>query len=368
MSLVSKHEWWVAWGVIFAACPCHTGGIRLFKDNRRSRQVTELFSFHIDHKKFDGKGGFKRHMSWDQFKKIKARLHWTFHSDYADVNDPWYQLVELEKAYNKNRMHTIANGTSVVLDEGMSAFQPRTMVTSTTPKISFVKQKPKPLGTECKMAACTETKINLFVENQQRPEDMKMKAYHTEVKATASCTLRCVVGAIHGGLGRRVQLEAFQSGRKHLILANYWYRSVTLAEALKCLWWMPDCNSDNGGNWAIDTSRGKNPTAPDLIAAVITNSSWLPLNELFKRMRKNPAGSHLVMSCTTPVTNIKFKAIGYKWNSKVVRCFVMTENAASTYPLSTPYLARCIPMSTAMSLPTKWSDRRYAPSTTKATT
>jgi Transposase IS4 len=340
MSLVSEHEWWVAWGVIFAACPCHTGGIRLFKDDRRSRRVTERFSFLIDSKKFDGKGGFKRHMSWDRFKKIKEWLHRAFHGDHADVNNPWYQLVELEKAYNENRKHTIANGTSVVLDEGMSAFQPRTTATSTMPKISFVKRKPKPLGTEFKMAACTETKINLFIESQQRPEDMKMKAYHTEVGATASCTLRCVVGAIHGGLGMRVRQEAFQRGRKHLIIADSWFGSVKLAEALKCLWWMPDQSSDNGSNWAIDTSRGENPTAPDLIAAVITNSSWFPLNELIKRMRKYPAGSHLVTSCTTPVTNIKLKAIGYKWNSKAVRCFVMTENAASTYPLSTPYLAR----------------------------
>jgi len=57
-------------------------------------------------------------------------------------------------------------------------------------------------------------------------------------------------------------------------------------------------------------------------------------------MQKWPSGSYLVMKTMCPQTNIPLYALAYKYNIKKVLCFVMTANAGSTIPGSTPYIAQ----------------------------
>jgi Transposase IS4 len=255
-------------------------------------------------------------------------------------------MSDLQKAYNLRWKITVASSTIIVLDEGMSAFQPRATKTSKLPKLSFIKRKPKPLGTEFKMAACPVTKINLYLEVQERPIDMKKKAYFTELGATAACSLRLIVGSMNSGLDSKARQLALQQSRKHLVIADSWFGSVKLAENLKMLHRMTPngiAGSDTPqlSSYVIDPSKGENPLAPEIIACVKTNCGWFPLRELETKMKGFPAGSHLVMECVTPDNNIKLKAIGYKWNSSDgVKCFIMTANAASTCQSKDPYIAR----------------------------
>ena len=51
-----------------------------------------------------------------------------------------------------------------------------------------------------------------------------------------------------------------------------------------------------------------------------------------------PGGTSIVLKGTTP-SGVDLVAIGYKYNSRTILCFVATENAGSTLP-GTPYKAR----------------------------
>jgi hypothetical protein len=60
---------------------------------------------------------------------------------------------------NNNRAYTVAASVIKLLDETMSAWQPRKDKTGGLPNISFILRKPEPLGTEFKSMACSVTGI-----------------------------------------------------------------------------------------------------------------------------------------------------------------------------------------------------------------
>jgi hypothetical protein len=62
-------------------------------------------------------------------------------------------------AFNQNRANLIAASVIKLLDEFMSAWQPRKDKTGGLPNISFILRKPEPLGTEFKSMACSVTGI-----------------------------------------------------------------------------------------------------------------------------------------------------------------------------------------------------------------
>ena len=138
---VTEHEWWVFWGLIIGAAPCHKGGIRLFDDES------------VTHRQFSpkinaSKGGLNV-MSKTRFFDIKEVLPRAFEGDNHGAK--WNQIMPLVDGFNKNRRRTVAASSTITLDEAMSAFQPRTTQTSTLPHLSYIKRKPKPLGTEFKV-------------------------------------------------------------------------------------------------------------------------------------------------------------------------------------------------------------------------
>jgi hypothetical protein len=61
--------------------------------------------------------------------------------------------------------------------------------------------------------------------------------------------------------------------------------------------------------------------------------------ELEAKMKDWPGGTHMVMEGTSPFHNKPLLAIGYKYNSRKVLCFLATKNAGSTRP-GEPYRAR----------------------------
>ena len=72
----------------------------------------------------------------------------------------------------------------------MSAWRPRKTKTGGLPNLTFIKQKPEPLGSEFKAASCTKSKVMLNLELQRGKEGMSNIRYQRQLGATAACTLR----------------------------------------------------------------------------------------------------------------------------------------------------------------------------------
>jgi hypothetical protein len=89
-------------------------------------------------------------MSLNRFHKLMKSAP-SAHADYSKHYEaPWWRVSRLIAGFNENRKRTILKSDVMTIDESMSAFQPRTTKCGGLPNISFIKRKPKPLGTEFK--------------------------------------------------------------------------------------------------------------------------------------------------------------------------------------------------------------------------
>lgn len=79
------------------------------------------------------------------------------------VLNVYYNDLINNKNIEKNRAKTVAASVTKLLDESMSAWRPRKDKTGGLPDISFILQKPEPLGTEFKCMACSLTGIFFFI-------------------------------------------------------------------------------------------------------------------------------------------------------------------------------------------------------------
>jgi hypothetical protein len=180
----------------------------------------------------------------------------------------------------------------------MSAWRPRKNKTGGLPNISFILRKPEPLGTEFKTMACSETGIMLYLEIQRGKAEMpKWSAMYRELGATSSCSVRAAKEMANGG-------QRKTEHRRNCILGDSWFASVKTAEAIH------EC----GHEW---------------IGIVKTSHSLFPKKELEDKMKIWPGGMNLAMEATTS-KGVKLLAIGYKYNSSKLLCFVATKNAGST--------------------------------------
>jgi hypothetical protein len=147
----------------------------------------------------------------------------------------------------------------------------------------------------------------LYIEIQRGKVEMpKWSDWYWELGATASCTVRTAT-------------EMANSGQKEVdhcrtcILGDSWFASIKTAEAIH----------EAGHKW---------------IGIVKTSHSLFPKKELEDKMKNWPGGMSLLMEATTS-KGVKLLAIGYKYNSSKVLCFVATKNAGSTM-LGEPYRAQ----------------------------
>ncbi|GAX26777.1 hypothetical protein FisN_9Lu068 [Fistulifera solaris] len=272
-------------------------------------------------------------MSHSRFKMIYANISQAFYDDES-TNDPWHPITGLIDSFNRNRKKNIASGSKIVLDESMSPYKPRTTKTSLLPHLSFILRKPKPLGVEYKNVICAKTGILLFQEVQRGKEAMRKSAFSRQIGTNAACAIRLILGSVYSGEDHAERAAPVNQERRYLVTADSWFGSPRLAETIKLLW------RDEDGQYRINRSRGENPNAHELIASVKSNSGWFPKHELKKRMKHFPSGSHLVMRCRTPGSNIELFAIGYKYNLRKILFFIMTRNAGQTTPGPKPYIAK----------------------------
>jgi hypothetical protein len=90
-----------------------------------------------------------------RFQQLKRVIPTAFHGD--DEADPWNQINSIIDGFNNNRARKVAASFCKVHDESMIALKPRTTKTGGLPFLSFILRKPKTIGTEFKVSACTET-------------------------------------------------------------------------------------------------------------------------------------------------------------------------------------------------------------------
>ncbi len=101
--------------------------------------------------------------------------------------------------FNANRASVFHGDGDSILDESMSAYQPRLDKLGGLLNISFIKRKPKPLGAEFKTISDTETGVMKFMGVQERKDAMHVKTHSREYGATSGCAFRlsesCAAGS-----------------------------------------------------------------------------------------------------------------------------------------------------------------------------
>ena len=149
----------------------------------------------------------------------------------------------------------------------------------------------------------------LYLEIQRGKAEMpKWSSRYRELGATASCSIRA--GMHMANCGQRESEH-----RRNCIIGDSWFASVKTAEAIH----------EGGHEW---------------IGIIKTSHSLFPKKELEEKLKTWPGGMSLVLQATT-AKGVKLVAVGYKYNSSKVLCFVATKNAGSTLP-GEPYRARFI--------------------------
>jgi hypothetical protein len=143
MNEATEEEWWTFIGILLFAAHVGKGGVDTMFD-KKEKLIDQIPS--ID---------FTKMMPRYRFEQIKKVFSTAFHGD--DQSDPWNAINSLIDGFNDKRSRKIAASYNKVYDESMSAWRPRTTKYGGLPFLSFILRKPKPIGTEFKVIACSET-------------------------------------------------------------------------------------------------------------------------------------------------------------------------------------------------------------------
>lgn len=143
---------------------------------------------------------FGQYMPERLFENIKAVASYAFSEPSLHVSDPWWRMRSAVRGFNANRRDKVVFATVYVGDESMSAFKPRKSKLGGLPNISFIKRKPKPLGTEFKSVAEGRFGIMVYLEIQEGMLRMRQKAFCKELGANGACAMRMALGTLFGGV------------------------------------------------------------------------------------------------------------------------------------------------------------------------
>ena len=213
-------------------------------------------------------------------------------------HDPWWPIASAIDDFNDIRKNNVESSWIKVLDESMSAWRPRTSKNGGLPNISYIIRKPEPLGTEFKTVCCPVTGVMTYMEIQRGKSGMSTQPYHKDLGATAACTIRA-------GEATNVHQEA-----RTILMGDAWFGSVKAASV---------------------ASKRK----MEAVYQIKSNHGLYPKQFIEDALKDGPGGTHIVLEGKHP-DGAELIAIGYRYNSKVTLCFVMTKNAGSTKP-GTPY-------------------------------
>lgn len=140
---LTDDEWWTFWGIVIIAAKVGNGGVTHLY-NTKVPVIAQLPNVNL-----------ADIMPKYRFELLLKFIHEGFSGESPE--DPWNAVLGLVNGFNDNRAQNVAASYTKVHDESMSSYRPTTTALGGLPFLSYILRKPKPLGTEFKTCACTET-------------------------------------------------------------------------------------------------------------------------------------------------------------------------------------------------------------------
>ena len=204
-----------------------------------------------------------------------------------------------------------------VLDESMSSFRPQKSKSGNLPNISFILRKPKNLGTELKTVASKGANGPIvYAEIQEGKMGMRNKLHFNTYGATCSCVLRLAQGTKNCG-------QKPDNNIGNLFYGDSWFASLKTAVAVSDL------------------------LKSDFFGVIKNAHRYYPKLYIENMMKTWPSGTHVVMETTKNLK--KYYAIGYKYSSKKVICFIASEKAGHTLR-GAPYKAKWVDVNNTVAM------------------
>ena len=287
----SKSEFLTGSALVIGAADCSEKGSNLWKSKPGQQEEWEKhwvsFAHHTD---------FNKYMRQYRFQQFRAFYPMIWEDEgLRQLNDPWWKFAGAIKQFNENRKSLLLPSEIIAIDETMSAFRPQTTKFGGMPNICFVMRKPEDLGLEFKSAVCPLMGVMTYLEIQRGKEDMRERSeFFSEIGATASCGLRAAKACSH-----KTGMES-----EELVIGDSWFGSVKAAVA----------QAQAGFQCVFQVKQ---------------NHALYPKKQLEEVLNDAPGGVSMILSGTHS-SGLHLIAIGYKYNSKTVLCFICTEGAGST--------------------------------------
>jgi hypothetical protein len=109
-----------------------------------------------------------------RFEQIRKLVKWA-KADTSYVLPEWKMFENIAADFNTNRSEVMHFSAWGIVGKSMSAYQPRVTKCGGLPNISFIKRKPKPLGTEFKTLVDAVTRVMTCTEIQEGKQRMQEK-------------------------------------------------------------------------------------------------------------------------------------------------------------------------------------------------
>lgn len=220
---------------------------------------------------------YGRYMSQGRFDRLKHVMVQSFYNVEDLPSNPWVPADNMIKAFNLRRDKLFTKkGGIVVVDESMSSFRPKSK-TGNLPSLSYIQRKPKPLGTELKVAADGDTGIITHLELQKKADLMHQQPLWNLYGTTTACTARLT--------------EKEDTDRVTTVFGDSWFASVKTARTLM--------------------KRREGKEGKTFFTGIVkTAHADFPKDYLTKRMKGRGAGSHCIMTAT--IDGDIYYAVGYR--------------------------------------------------------
>ena len=236
---------------------------------------------------------FGRQLSRDRFQRVLRYWARGIPADRDKLKlNPWAVIDPWVKGFNAARLREIKIGSCLTPDEMMFEWKGKSGFGG-LPHMSYIKRKPKPLGTELKSVCEGTMGICVFVEIQKGKLAMARKKFHREFGATTACTVR-LCDALHLSELHEVPPLA------RCVFADSWFASVKTVVALR-------------------DELGLHFTGP-----VKTATSNFPIEAMRHTLAKMRRGEHIVLKCLD-VPHLW--AVG--WHDHHFKCYVTTHGVTT---------------------------------------
>jgi hypothetical protein len=133
---------------------------------------------------------FGRQLSFDRFSRVLRYWARGFPADREKPRlNPWAVIDPWVKGFNASRLRELKVGSCITPDEMMFEWKGKSGFGG-LPHMSYIKRKPKPLGTELKSVCEGTMGICVFIEIQKGKVAMARKKFHRQFGVTTACTVR----------------------------------------------------------------------------------------------------------------------------------------------------------------------------------